>query len=59
MEQLFAANTDWPHGGDRLVFETEADVYDTYPWASIVVACDGGWQVFESMSDYDTWQDQT
>ena len=26
------------------------------PWAAIVAACEGGWQAFESWTDYETWK---
>ena len=28
-------------------------------WAAIIIRVDGGWQAFESVDDYDLWQNQT
>lgn len=51
-----------PNKGIAQRYETpadnEQDVWDMCPWASVVLPCDGGWQVFESMVDADTWRNQ-
>ena len=38
--------------------ETEAQVFELCPWASEVVAVEGGWRAFESVRDCETWQRQ-
>ena len=28
------------------------------PWSAVIIAVEGGWLAFESVSDHDTWQRQ-
>lgn len=46
--------------------DADGDEFDTLPgivvhdapWASVAVEVEGGYQVFESVSDYETWNNQ-
>ena len=37
---------------------TLADAEGQAPWAAVIVEAEGGWQAFESCTDYDTWCNQ-
>lgn len=39
-------------------YETIDEVKDVYPGAAIVIEVEGGWMVFETVTDYETWQNQ-
>jgi hypothetical protein len=57
MKQQFVPNQETAQRWEDHA-ETEQDVWDACPWASVVIECEGGWQVFESMVDADTWRKQ-
>lgn len=46
----FCAETD---------YETIEAVRDAYPGAAVVVEVEGGWKVFEFVTDYETWEAQS
>ena len=33
-------------------------IKEVYPWATEIVDADGGWMVFESAADAETWKNQ-
>ena len=37
---------------------TIEDAYAEAPWAAKIVAVEGGFMAFESVSDYETWEKQ-
>lgn len=39
-------------------YDTIEDVSADYPSAAMVVPVEGGWRVFEDMSEYHTWINQ-
>jgi hypothetical protein len=38
--------------------ETEDDAAKVCPWAARIVKVEGGYMCFESVTDYETWQNQ-
>ena len=49
MRQAFASSDD---------YKDSDEVVEAYPWAAEVVEVEGGWQVFESVYDFETWNNQ-
>lgn len=43
----------------RQDYATIAAVQDAYPDAAEIVEVDGGWIVFDTVTDADTWRNQT
>lgn len=36
-------------------YATQADVEAEYPGAAVIVEVDGGWMVFETVTDFEIW----
>ena len=49
MRQLFADARDYAN---------KDAVVDAHPWFAVIVEVEGGWQVFESTQDHETWEKQ-
>lgn len=60
------ANTTSSEGRDEMKQQfvrteeaaTEAEVEILCPWAAEIIKCEGGWQVFESVTDASIWRNQ-
>jgi len=39
-------------------YENIGAVEDQYPGATVIVEVDGGWMIFGTATDYETWQGQ-
>lgn len=39
-------------------YETEQEVMDKYPSAAVVIEVEGGWMVFDTVDEYETWENQ-
>ena len=39
--------------------ETREEAEEAAPWAAEIVEVEGGFMAFESITDYDTWNNQT
>lgn len=43
---------------DENDYADEDTIKEVYPWATEIVDADGGWMVFESAADAETWKNQ-
>lgn len=39
-------------------YETKNEVKEEYPSAEVIKRCEGGWMVFETEEEYETWKKQ-
>tara|TARA_Y100001938_G_C7860793_1_gene315484 strand:+ start:481 stop:633 length:153 start_codon:yes stop_codon:yes gene_type:complete len=49
MRQLFASDND---------YKDQEAVEEAHPWFAVIHEVEGGWQVFESAADAETWENQ-
>ena len=43
---------------DENDYDDEDMIREVYPWAAEIVEVEGGWMVFESADDAETWKNQ-